>query len=144
MALITSWHNKTLLDNRAEPNCTIPLYNCRNKSKLPTGRKVTPKSIVYKAATTSGGAAKHYYGGSETEFKVRFYNHNQSFKYDHKSNSTKLSKTVWQAKDAGKDPSIKWSIMAHHAPYQPGAKTCNLCLTEKLHILQADSSTMLN
>ena len=27
---------------------------------------------------------------------------------------------------------MKWSIMAHAAPYQPGAKTCNLCLAENL------------
>ena len=41
-------------------------------------------------------------------------------------------------------PCIKWSIVAHTAPYHPGAKSCNLCLKEKLTILQADASSTLN
>ena len=77
------------------------------------------------------------------EFKTCFNNHNQSFKYRRKSNATELSKAFWQAKDAGKNPCIKWSIVAHTASYHPGAKSCNLCLKEKLTILQADASSTL-
>ena len=117
--------------------------NYRNKASCPLEGMCRQSSIVYKAAITSEGAARHYYGCSETEFKARFYNHNQSFKYRHKNNSIELSKAVWRAKDAGKDPSIKWSFTAHSAPYQPGARTYNLCLTERLCILQADSITTL-
>ena len=144
VASIISRHNKTLLDNRAKPNCAIPQCNCRKKANCPMERRCRQSSIVYKAAITSAGASKHYYGCSETEFKVRFYNHNQIFKYRHISNLTELLKAIWPAKDAGEDPSTKWSIMAHPASYQPGAKTCNLCLTKKLYILQADPSTTLN
>jgi len=58
--------------------------------------------------------------------------------------NTELSKAVWQARDAGRDPIIQWSIAAQTALYKPGARSCNLCLTEKLAILQADSATILN
>ena len=144
MASIISRHSKILLDNRATPNCAKPLCNCRNKANCPLEGRCRQSSIGYKAAITSGGAGKHYYGCSEREFKARFYNHNQNFKYRHKSNSTELSKAVWRGKYAGEDPSINWSIMPHPAPYQPSARTCNLCFTEKFHILQADPSTKLN
>ena len=113
---ITSKHNKSLLDNRAKPNCTIPPCNCRNKANCPLEGRCRQSSIVYKVAITSGGAARRYYGCGEAELKARFYNHNHSCKYHHKSNSTELSKAVWRAKDAGKDPSIKRSIMAYPAP----------------------------
>ena len=83
-------------------------------------------------------------GQKEKEFKARFNNHNQSFKYQRKSNANELSKAFWQAKDAEKKPRIKWSIVAHTAPYHPGAKSCNLCLKKKLTILQADTSSTLN
>ena len=56
-------------------------------------------------------------------------------------NSPKL---FGRPKDEGKNPRIKWSIVAHIAPYQPGARSCNLCLKEKLTILQADTSSTLN
>ena len=71
------------------------------------------------------------------EFKTRFNNHKQSFVHRHKRNATELSKAVWNAKDAGTNHSIKWSIAAKTNPYQPGAKLCNLCLAENLAILQS-------
>ena len=39
----------------------------------------------------------------------------------------------------------RWcSIAAKTSPYQPGAKSCNLCLAEKLAILQSNPATTLN
>ena len=61
-----------------------------------------------------------------------------------KCNATELSKALWQAKDAGKNPIIEWSIKACTTPYYPRARWCNLCLAKKLFILRADPTTMLN
>ena len=83
------------------------LCNCRNKVSSPLEGKCRKSSIVYKACLLSGNAANNYYGCCETEFKTRFNNHNQSFKFRRKSNATKLSKAFWQAKDARKNPRIK-------------------------------------
>ena len=55
-----------------------------------------------------------------------------------------LSKAIWNAKDAGTNPSIEWSITAKTGPYHLGAKTCNLCLAEKHAILQSNPATTLN
>ena len=106
--------------------------------------KCRESSIIYKATLKSNGIDKHYYGCSETEFKTRFNNHKQSLVHRHKTNATELSKAVWNAKDAGTNPSIEWSIAAKTNPYQPGAKSCNLCLAEKLAILQSNRATTFN
>ena len=34
-----------------------------------------------------------------------------------------------------KKPIMHWSVIDHAKPYQNGSKRCNLCLTEKYHIL---------
>ena len=144
MAAIISRHNKIVLSNKTTANSTTPPCNCRNQVSCPLEGKCRKSSIVYKACLVSGNAANNYYGCCETEFKAHFFNHNQSFKYRRKSNATELSKAFWQAKDAGKSPHIKCSIVAHTAPYQLGARSCNLCLKEKLTILQANASSTLN
>ena len=90
------------------------------------------------------GIIRPYYGCSETVFKTRFNNHKQSFVHRDKRNATELSKAVWNAKDAGTNLTIEWSIAAESSPYHSGAKSCNLCLAEKLAILQSNSATTLN
>ena len=144
MAAIILRHNKIVLSNKTTAKSTTPTCNCRNKVSCLLEGKCHESSVVCKACLISDNTANNYYGCCETEFKARFYNHNQSFKYRRKSNATKLSKAFWQAKDKGKNPHIKWCIVAHTAPYQPGAKSCNLCPKEKLTILQADAGSMLN
>ena len=44
----------------------------------------------------------------------------------------------------GHEPIIKWSIADRATAYQPGSRSCNLCLTEILTILLADKRTALN
>ena len=61
-----------------------------------------------------------------------------------KSNSSELSKEVWRIKDKGGELSIKWRIIKHHAAYNPVAKRCNLCLSEKLSILEYEGRNILN
>ena len=130
--------------SRADFRRTTPPCNCRNKANCPLEGKCRKSSIINKATMKSTGITRHYYGCSETEFKTRFNNHKQSLAHRHKRNSTELSKAVWNAKDAGTNPCIEWSIAAKTSPYQPGAKTCNLCFAEKLAILQSNPATTLN
>ena len=61
-----------------------------------------------------------------------------------KANATELSKTLWKYEDKGIKPRITWSIVCKSFAYTSGAKRCNLCLAEKLAILQADQRTLLN
>ena len=80
MAAIISRHNKALLAQRTEPASTVPPCNYSTKTSCPIKGLCRESSIIYKATLISGGIAKNCYGCSETEFKTRFYNHNQSFK----------------------------------------------------------------
>ena len=58
--------------------------------------------------------------------------------------NTCLSKYVWELKDKGTDHEIKWSILKRAKPYSGKPSRCNLCLAEKLCILTADKSVLLN
>ena len=45
-----------------------------------------------------------------------------------------MSEKVWEIKDKGKTPVIKWDIVDRAYPYKAGAKACDLCRAEKMHI----------
>ena len=61
-----------------------------------------------------------------------------------KENSTELSKHIWGLKRAGKSYDIKWKILRRARAYSNCSKRCNLCLAEKLAILDANRATLLN
>ena len=80
----------------------------------------------------------NYIGVTENSFKDRLYKHRNSFKHENKINSTELSKHIWVLKKQGiTNPVIKWSIIDYAKPYINGSKRCNLCLTEKYHIINS-------
>ena len=56
-------------------------------------------------------------------------------KYEKASKSTELSKYVWDLKNTGIEPNLSWEIIDHASSYRNGSKSCNLCLTEKFHII---------
>ena len=116
MAAIIFRHNKKLLSNRPESACITPPYNCKNKTSRPLKGNCRASSIIYKTTVKSGDVAKHYYGCSETEFKIRFYNHNQSFKFRRKCNAIELSKAFWQLKDTGLNPCTRMNYRDPHYP----------------------------
>ena len=85
-----------------------------------------------------------YIGLTENTFKQRYFNHVQSFKNPKYENSTELSKYIWQLKRNNDNFNIKWSIIQRSQAYSNKTKRCNLCLTEKLSILNADKAKTLN
>ena len=94
--------------------------NCRLDKNCPLNGKCCRNSIVYKACLKTGETDKFYYGNCETSFKLRYNNHKQSFKDNRKINSTELSKAVWELKQSGLSPEIRWKIVQHATPYQCG------------------------
>ena len=94
--------------------------------------KCNQKDIVY-MATTSDPERK--YIGSTQNFKRRWHSHCQSFKKEELSNSTALSKFIWE-NEKNPEPNIKWEVIAKAKSYSAGSKDCNLCLTEKVYILK--------
>ena len=54
------------------------------------------------------------------------------------------SEVVSDAKVAGEEANLKWEISNHAPLYKCGGKCCNVCLSEKLTILQANGNVALN
>ena len=86
----------------------------------------------------------NYIGSYETTVKVRFNNHIHSFRNRSKSNATELSKYCWNCIIHSNKPDIKWNIHTSARSYECSSGRCNLCLEEKIAILQSDKETTLN
>ena len=146
MRSIISRHNKSLL----KPTTTQiadRLCNCRNKDKCPLKGKCLEQAIIYKATVHINDDQKQYIGLTENAFKSRYGNHKTSLTHPTKKNATKLSQYFWDLKDNGKSPSmdnISWEILQKSTPYVCGSRRCDLCLSEKLHIILNRSHDLLN
>ena len=53
-------------------------------------------------------------------------------------------KHIWKLKDNKENYKISWSIIFSASADNNISKRCNLCLTEKLHIIKADKACNLN
>lgn len=142
MASVINRHNGKILRSKEEDNerhC-----NCINKHDCPLDGKCLKSCIVYKAAVTVDDDTKYYYGLTEPQFKTRYSNHRKSFRLEDYRKETELSKYVWELHDRGRPYDIRWSIAAQSVPYRCGTRKCDLCVTEKLKIIQADPGTLIN
>ena len=142
MGTIIKRHNSRILKPLSDT--TTKGCNCRNKDSCPLNGDCQKENIIYKATVTSEQITKYYYGLSEPPFKFRYNNHTASFRNKPKDKGTVLSKYIWQLKEGEKPYDITWSIAATAAPYRCGTRHCDLCITEKLVIAQADPATLLN
>ena len=137
-------HNKQILEksiNSNQPSSTKNC-NCRAKASCPLNGECLSKSIVYNAKITIEGNELNYIGHTENDFKSRFRNHTTSFNNQKYRNATALSKKIWELKEKGINHNITWSIIEKSKAYQGGSRYCNLCLSEKFHILS--SSNIIN
>ena len=143
---IISTHNKKILATHPTSN-TERSCNCPQKSKptCPMSGHCLTKNIIYKASVIPNSSPpKQYIGLASTTFKERLGNHTASFKNEHLSSSTELSKFIWSLKQKAEQFKLKWSIIQKATPYNPSTKRRNLCLAEKYHILIADKDITLN
>ena len=147
---IISKHNTRMLSTpksttQTSSSTNSATCNCNNSNECPLQKKCLLDCIVYKAeVVTNNSEPKEYIGMTGNTFKKRLYNHNKSFKNDIYRNNTELSKYVWNLKEKQQVSTINWSILKRAASYSSGGKRCNLCLQEKLCILKADKSNLLN
>ena len=145
MAKIIKSHNVKIIGKVDASSASDKQCNCTKKDLCPLDGSCLTNKVVYKATvTTSPGDARVYIGMTEHSFKMRFNNHKVSFKYHKHSHDTVLSKYIWDLKDSDTNFSIKWSIVTHARSYRGNPSRCYLCLMEKLCILSADKSTLLN
>ena len=79
-----------------------------------------------------------YTGVTENTFKDRLYKHRNSFRYESKTNSSELSKHVWEQRGKGismDNLKFTWFMLDRATAHVNGSYRCNLCLTEKFYIL---------
>ena len=133
------------LNRPADPSSSrTPLCNCRRHESCPLDGRCQEKALIYKATVISASGVMAYIGSTALSFKERYTSHKSSFTHRHLASSTSLSGYVWELKDQGLLPEIKWEILKRSSPYTCGMRKCDLCLTEKLMILRADSAHVLN
>lgn len=143
MGSIIKAHNNQLLATKQQEQKKS--CNCRKKHECPLSGNCLASSIIYKATvTTNDDDGKHYIGLTDTTFKTRYTNHKHTFNTSKHRNSTELSKYIWKLKDNNVHYNIKWSIIDRALSYSTKTKRCNLCSTEKLHIIYSDKQSILN
>ena len=133
VASVLSAHDtKILYPKKSEFGC-----NCRSKADCPFDNCLTPK-IVYQVdvQNDTNNEKKLYLGVTETPFKERFRNHEKEFTHKKHRNSTEFSKYIWQLKDANIAPIVTLKAVAKVFS-DTKIKFCNLCLTEKVFIINA-------
>ena len=87
---------------------------------------------------------KLYKGICETTFKKRYANQKKSFNVPTYKNDTKLSTEYLALKTKQLNPKVLWQIKRRYNSYNPISRRCNLCLNEKLEILDDQDKNLLN
>ena len=64
-------------------------------------------------------------------------NHSAMKDADSSDSSTELSELIWRLKNSGTDYSVAWKVLQSSIPCKIGGSECDLCLSEKLHIIGA-------
>ena len=142
VASIIKTHNRQVLNvDKAQTSKTC---NCRDKDSCPLQGNCLATNIIYNAEVTSNNQKMTYIGLTEPPFKLRYNNHLQSFRHERYKNSTELSKFIWNLKQQNTPYTVKWSIANQAHPYTNQSKRCDLCLTEKLLIMNANKQSLLN
>ena len=138
-------HNANLLSKHTTP--VLPRSgSCHQKSECPLDNKCLSESLVYKAAVsqTSPQINKYYYGTCEKTFKDSTTVILLHLGIKKKQKSTEPSKHIWELNVNNIQYQISGDIAWRARPYNGCARKCNLCLTEKLMIAKANSSSLLN
>ena len=149
-SIITS-HNKKLLKSKHQTQAQP--CNCRKKADCPLDGECQSGPVVYRAAVNTDNTGSNLthtdrvYIGCTENFKSRYSDHLQDFKNKSRQNRTRLALHIWTLKSYKVKYTIKWSIVAKASPYSSGSRSCDLCTTEKLKILELHKNspnTILN
>ena len=109
--------------------------NCRDRTTCPVANKCLTTNVVYKATVKYEDKTQHYIGMTENSFKTRYTLYKFSIRHSNHRNQTELLNLIWSLTNKGLDYKLTWDIIDRARPYRPGKSTCNLCMSEKFHIL---------
>ena len=149
-SIINAHNTKILAEHNKQSEKQEAPCNCRGqeaKAECPLEGKcqgAAATTVVYKATVETNTDTKTYIGSTEGTFKKRYYGHKSDFKHEAKRNSTTLSHYIWDCKDRGETPKVKWEIVKKCNRYRCGTRKCDVCLAEKLEILKERGRHCLN
>ena len=145
MGAIIAIHNSKVLSTSATTPSPEASCKCRYPQDCPIGGNCKGTCIVYKATiAVPNKPTKVYYRLAQGTFKARYSVYQHSLRNEERRFSTEYSKYMWDLKDLGLEGSTTWEIAKPAAIYKCGSRRCDLCLTEKLMIAMADSSSLFN
>ena len=140
-------HNRKVIAESAKKNNTkTKNCNCPRTLECPLNGNCLSRNIVYQADISTiedKSIDKSYIGIASTTFKARYNNHECSFNNYDKRNNTSLATFYWKLKQKLLTPTIKWSIIKKTNTCSNLHGPCNLCLNEKLTIINARDITKL-
>ena len=145
---IVSNHNRRLLNEliTRDRNPGVGSCNCRSKEECPFGGRCNSRN-VYQACISpiehKRDRERVFIGISAGNWKQRWYNHRYSFSNPKHRYQTALSKYFWGLKDQGLSPQIKWKIIRHSSTANSFNGRCNLCLDEKISIINFKNRKLL-
>ena len=133
-------HNMKILEKK---KCHEPC-NCRNKNECPLDGKCSIPAVIYRTDIYDDEESNIYTGLTENEIKIRQRDHMKTMKNIGYRFSSDLSKQIWEMKDMGRTPKLKWSILQKARPYKAGQSNCDLCMSEKLYLIKLKDNNLLN
>ena len=146
MKVIIAGHNQKIVNKvkirnkDKKRNC-----NCMRGQQCPLEVGCLEKSLVYRAKVKNSN--KFYYGLTANTFKSRYNRHLQTFRNQDLSNDTKLAEHIWSLKNGNRQDRVvvEWEKIENAQALKQGGRICNLCNTEKYHIImEKDGQKMLN
>ena len=143
-AIITAHNSKVMTSSSTSTQTQPKTCNCQKKDECPMNGNCLQEAIIYQATVKTPTDEKIYIGSTERPFKQRYYGHKSDLTHEKKRGSTALSAYYWEQKDRGLVPNVTWKILKKCRKYVCGGKKCDVCLTEKLTILQSKDPRLLN
>ena len=133
-------HNKKVTQKTRNTEKNFRSCDCRKAESCVVKNKCLTEEVIYQAQIYTRPDlkdSKYYVGLAGTSFKVRWRNHDSSFKDIEKRNNTALSNHYWKLIEESKKPKIKWKIIRKSKACTSLYGNCHLCADEKLEILKS-------
>ena len=140
-----SKHNSNIKNQSKEKS--PPGCNCLDgQDHCPLGGACQTDGLVYGAKVTksSDQSEQFYTGLTARTFKLRYYEHQSSFRHRDQRHKTTLSDHIWKLIDEEEDYILKWWVIDRGKAFNPISKSCDLCLKEKFHIMFSKNTATLN
>ena len=110
----------------------------------PLGGACETQNVIYRADVINIPDPVHYYGSTCNKFISRWRVHQQSLTHKYCTTGTALSSKVWELRDTGHKPEVKFSLVKTARSAMAQVDSCKLCIEEKKVILFDNSEHLIN